>query len=100
MTGDIAKKTDTGGLFEVEDADRERPRFEAREITYTGPIFGTKMRRAMQDAGDLENLILEQNEVSGEMLRRSRLDGTRRTARLLPGPPGYTSPPLGPDLRV
>lgn len=38
LTGDIAKKTDTGGLFEVMEAEVELPRFEQREITYTGPI--------------------------------------------------------------
>ncbi|RMF86488.1 MAG: tRNA pseudouridine(13) synthase TruD, partial [Nitrospinota bacterium] len=44
LSGDIAKKWDTGGLFEVEDERREWPRFQRKEITYTGPIYGFRMR--------------------------------------------------------
>ena len=82
LNGDVAKKTDTGGLFEIEDSERERPRFEAGEITYTGPIYGGRMRWAGGQAGDLERNILERFKVTVDMLRRARLDGSRRPAKL------------------
>jgi tRNA pseudouridine13 synthase len=83
LTGDIAKKTDTGGLFEVEDAAVETPRFERGEITYTGPIYGGRMRWASGDPGQLEREIMEAEGITIDLLKRARLDGTRRRARLL-----------------
>jgi tRNA pseudouridine13 synthase len=83
LTGDIAKKTDTGGLFEVMDAKVEYPRFQRGEITYTGPIYGARMWWAGGKPGELERKVLEAAGVTVEMLRRARLDGSRRPARLL-----------------
>jgi tRNA pseudouridine13 synthase len=82
LTGDIAKKTDTGGLFEVREAEVELSRFKQKEITYTGPIYGSRMRWASGEPGELEQMVLETAEVTTEMLRRARLDGSRRPARL------------------
>jgi tRNA pseudouridine13 synthase len=82
LTGDIAKKTDTGGLFEVMDADVELSRFQQREITYTGPIYGARMRWASGEPGELERMVLEAAKVTTDMLRRARLDGSRRPACL------------------
>ncbi len=83
LTGDVAKKTATGGIFDVEDADIERPRFTAGEITYTGPIYGAQMRWAGGEPGDLERSVMEQAGLTEANLRRARLDGSRRTARLI-----------------
>ncbi len=83
LTGDIAKKLDTGGLFEVEDAQAEQTRFERYEITYTGPIYGSRMWWAEGEPGDLEREVLEQAGVTEEMLDRAHLSGSRRRARLL-----------------
>jgi len=83
LTGDIAKKTDTGGLFEVMDAAVELLRFQRGEITHTGPIYGARMRWASGEPGELERVVLERAEVTTKMLRRARLDGSRRPARLL-----------------
>jgi len=85
LQGDVAKKTDTGGLFEVEDAVLESERFRERAITYTGPIYGAKMRWATGKPGDLEQEVLSSKGVSVETLNRARLNGSRRTARLFVG---------------
>ena len=82
LQGDLAKKTDTGGLFEVEDAEAESERFRDRKITYTGPIYGAKMRWAAGKPGDLEKNVLASNGISVETLKRARLNGSRRVARL------------------
>ncbi|MGD2144218.1 MAG: tRNA pseudouridine(13) synthase TruD [Anaerolineae bacterium] len=83
MAGDIAKKLDTGGLFEVEDSHIEQARFERDEITYTGPIYGSRMWWASRQPGELERTVLEQAEVTEEMLDRAHLDGSRRRAHVL-----------------
>lgn len=83
MTGDIAKKTDTGGLFVVEDVAAERPRFERREITYTGPIYGYRLFEATGEPGRLEQALLEAEGIRSQMLRDARLRGSRRRAQLL-----------------
>jgi len=85
LQGDVAKKTDTGGLFEVEDEVIESERFRQGEITYTGPIYGAKMRWATGKPGELEQEVLASRGVSAETLNRARLNGSRRTARLFPG---------------
>ncbi len=85
LQGDVAKKTDTGGLFEVEDAVVESERFREGAITYTGPIYGAKMRWATGKPSDLEREVLASRGVSVETLNRARLNGSRRTARLFVG---------------
>lgn len=82
LSGDIAKKTDTGGLFEVEDAEVELPRFRRQDITYTGPIYGHRMWWASGEPGELERAVLQAEDVTTEMLRRARLNGSRRRACL------------------
>jgi tRNA pseudouridine13 synthase len=83
LIGDVAKKRDTGGLFDVEDATVEQPRFERDEITYTGPIYGSRMWWATGEPGKLEHAVLEQADVTEAMLDRAHLNGSRRRARLL-----------------
>ena len=83
LTGDVAKKRDTGGLFEVEDTAAEQHRFESNEITYTGPIYGSRMWWAGGRPGELEREVLERAGVTEEMLSREHLKGSRRRARLL-----------------
>jgi len=82
LTGDVAKKVETGGIFVVEDIDVDRPRFESREITYTGPIYGNKMHWPNDLVGDYERALLASEEISMEMLTKARLSGSRRIARL------------------
>ena len=82
IEGDVAKKTDSGGLFVVRDLEREHPRFSAGEITYTGPIFGEKMVRPEGRALDLENEILRDNDISEEMFKDVRLKGSRRAGKV------------------
>ncbi|RJX34476.1 MAG: tRNA pseudouridine(13) synthase TruD [Desulfarculus sp.] len=83
IAGDLAKKTDTGGLFDVADAAAEQPRLEAGAITYTGPIYGKKMRWPGGLAAEYEQQILAAEGVDQAQLKRAGLDGSRRPARLL-----------------
>ena len=81
--GDLAKKTDTGGMFTVEDTAVEQPRLDAGALTYTGPMFGKKMRWPNEPAATYEREILAQEEVTETDLKKGRLMGSRRVARLL-----------------
>jgi tRNA pseudouridine13 synthase len=83
LTGDVAKKLDTGGLFDVKDAQAEQARFERGEITYTGPIYGSRMWWAAGEPGEMEHRVLERAGVTEAMLDRAHLNGSRRRARLL-----------------
>jgi tRNA pseudouridine13 synthase len=80
--GDVAKRLDNGALFDVADANAENARMSRCEITYTGPIFGARMRRATDVAGELERTILREFDVQLADLARARLDGSRRAGRI------------------
>jgi tRNA pseudouridine13 synthase len=82
VPGDVAKKKDTGGLFTVEDVDAESPRLAAREITYTGPIYGRKMIPARAEAGTLEMDVLAARGLGPADFDRPDLAGGRRPGRL------------------
>ena len=82
VVGDVARKEDSGGLFEVEDVTADLPRFQAREISHTGPMYGHKMRWASHESGELEQRILADAGITEEMLKRARAQGTRRVGRI------------------
>ncbi len=84
LLGDLAKKTDTGGLFIVEDLAAEEPRLQRREITYTGPLMGAKLLWAEAEAGRRERAVLEASGVDETQLKRAGLQGGRRPARIWP----------------
>lgn len=82
LPGDIAKKADTGGMFEIADVSTEQPRYQRGEITFTGPIYGRKMWAAKDMAGELEATILEEAGLTTDDFRKARIEGTRRPGRL------------------
>lgn len=83
LLGDVAKKYDTGGIFDVEDLSAEEPRYQAKEISFTAPIFGPKMRQANDAAGELEASILAGTDVTIDDFAKVKVEGTRRLGRLL-----------------
>ncbi len=83
LDGDVAKKYDTGGIFDVENVDVEQARYLAQEISFTAPLFGPKMRTAQRVAGALEDKVLTTGTVGVEDLARAGANGTRRIGRLL-----------------
>ena len=83
LTGDIAKKHDTGGLFVVADQAAEQGRFERKEISFTAPIYGPKMWEAEAEAGALELEIWTESGLDMGALARAKKMGTRRLGRIL-----------------
>ncbi|MGD2200135.1 MAG: tRNA pseudouridine(13) synthase TruD [Candidatus Bathyarchaeota archaeon] len=83
LAGDIAKKHDTGGMFVVEDLEREQTRYEAKEISFTAPIYGPRMWEAKGPSGELEREIFNGAGISLDELRRLGVRGSRRLGRIL-----------------
>jgi hypothetical protein len=86
--GDLARVEVSGGLFWVDDLERERPRARAFEISATGPIFGTKVREPRGEIAALEAQVFERHGIppASELVlpRGLRALGTRRPLRVLP----------------
>lgn len=84
IIGDVAKKTDTGGLFTVEDQAVDQARLDQGELTYTGPMYGSKMRWAVDEAGAREQAVIQAQGVDADDFKRVGVKGSRRVARLMP----------------
>jgi tRNA pseudouridine13 synthase len=95
VTGDWAKKRDTGGVFEVEDAEVDSLRALRGEISATGPLYGKKVRVSGQEAGALEAEVLARFGLRWSDFRARH--GSRRPVRIFledvslsPETDGYT----------
>ena len=83
--GDVAVVHASGGLFRVEDAEREAPRAAAFEISATGPIFGTRVLTPSGAAAERERAAFAALGIDPETLRPPpgiRLRGARRALRV------------------
>ncbi len=83
LAGDVAKKYATGGMFDVVDVEAEQPRYAVQEISFTAPMYGSKMWPAQAAAGELEDEILNETGLKPDHWRKVRVEGTRRLGRLL-----------------
>jgi len=84
LVGDLAEKTDTGGVFYVEDADAEQPRADAFAISPTGVLVGYRVSLARARPGDIERQAIAAAGVSCDDFRRVgtlKVKGTRRALR-------------------
>lgn len=84
--GDIMQVCQSGGLFIVEDLDREQSRLAEREIVSTGPLFGAKMKTPSGLAGDIEAEVLSQHSLTlGDFDKFPNLtSGARRPLLVFP----------------
>jgi tRNA pseudouridine13 synthase len=88
LAGDVAKKHDSGGLFDVPlegpELDDAQARALACAITATGPMYGAKMRWPAGEPLVLERAVLDASELDDARLEalRSLGEGTRRALRL------------------
>jgi tRNA pseudouridine13 synthase len=85
--GDVAVVHASGGLFVVEDAEREAPRAAAFEISATGPIFGSRAPEPRGAPAERERAALAACGVPAAGLRAPRgirLRGARRALRVCP----------------
>jgi tRNA pseudouridine13 synthase len=82
LPGDVAQKCDTGGLFVVQDLAEAAARFALGAITYTGPMFGSKMMAAADAAGAHESALLAAYALTADDFRPLKAPGSRRRAIL------------------
>jgi len=102
LAGDVAVVHASGGLFLVEDPDREAPRAAAFEISATGPIFGSRAPEPQGQVAERERAALAEHGVPGEWRppRGIRLRGARRALRVRPERLALESAPEGLRVRV
>jgi len=81
VTGDWARKHDTGGVFRVEDGALESPRAARLEISATLPLYGRRVRLSDDEAGEIESGILERYGLRWAAFGSRR--GDRRPSRLV-----------------
>lgn len=81
VRGDWAKKHSTGGLFLVEDPERESLRARALEISSALPLYGKKVKLSAADAGGLEEAALDDLKLRWLDFRSRK--GSRRISRVL-----------------
>lgn len=109
--GDLARVEESGGLFWVDDLERELPRAEAFEISATGPIFGTKVRAPKGYVAEIECRVFERfglptdpadpdKPLKLKLPRGIRARGTRRPLRVLPSDLKITALDGGEGLRL
>jgi len=82
VSGDWAKKHDTGGEFEVKDLEAELPRALNNDISALLPLYGKKIKIAEEDAGRLEHEVLDHFEIGWDAFTGRR--GARRITRIFP----------------
>lgn len=82
QAGDIAKKTDTGGMFTADAGDAPQRRFHKRELTYTGPIYGHKMMLARGAPGKVEAELAARLGLDAASMKVLKAVGSRRPALL------------------
>ncbi len=75
--GELVQKTDSGGLFAVEDTREVRGRLARREVVITGPMFGPKMRRPEPGTA---SRALEDRVLADAGLELSSFDSWKRLA--------------------
>ncbi|MHC4881709.1 MAG: tRNA pseudouridine(13) synthase TruD [Planctomycetota bacterium] len=73
--GDVAHKHDNGACFSVENASVEQPRCKAFDISPTGPLVGDRMIRTTGPAGDIENPLLDELDLSEDDFKRLKKQG-------------------------
>ena len=84
LAGDLAQKTDSGGVFPVDNPDQEAPRAAAFEISPTGPLFGARCHLATEESGRIERRIIDECGVRAEdfqSIRSLKVKGGRRALR-------------------
>ncbi len=83
--GDLAYKHINGACFLVTDPAAEQPRADTFEISPTAPLFGYKTKLAEDQAGQLEQSLLDQEDLTLESFHLSgglAMNGERRPLRV------------------
>jgi tRNA pseudouridine13 synthase len=87
VEGDVLQKRESGGMFVSEERAEEQTRFDAGELSLTGPMFGHKMKCPSPEspAAEREASLLTREEIQLDSFAHlSKLaNGTRRALSIL-----------------
>ena len=83
LSGDRARRHDTGGMFIVGDAEAESERAGRLEISAALPLYGRKVSGGLEAAAALEDEILERFGLRRSDFRR-HTRGAWRISRIVP----------------
>ena len=87
LDGDLAYKHANGACFLVEDAERERPRAEAFEVSPSGPLFGYRMSLPQGEPLKVEQEAFDEFGLKAQDFRSraiGKVKGARRPLRVKP----------------
>ena len=86
VQGDVLQVVASGGVFVSEDVTADQPRFAAREVVPTGPMFGPKMKLAAGSVGEQEAQLLVGSGLTMEHFKQYQelTSGTRRPYLIFP----------------
>ncbi len=84
IPGDLLQKSEGGRSFPFDTNKDHLQEFKRGEISYTGPIFGSKVTGPTLKAAEREELIFSKDEVTLEDLKKMKVQGTRRSAKVFP----------------
>ncbi|PIK15228.1 tRNA pseudouridine(13) synthase TruD [Halobacteriovorax sp. JY17] len=84
IPGDLLQKSEGGRSFPFDTNKDHLQEFKRGEISYTGPIFGSKVTGPTLQAAEREELIFSKDEVTLEDLKKMKVQGTRRSAKVFP----------------
>jgi tRNA pseudouridine13 synthase len=95
--GDVMQVVASGGPFVVLEPAREQPRFDAREIVISGPIFGPKMKQPAGEIAVREARLLQAAGIPPSAFERyaNLTPGTRRPYLIWPDDLRMASEPEG-----
>ena len=88
ISGDMAQKHETGGMFVVDDPTAESARAQSMEISAVLPMFGKKVKPSAGLAGEMEAGVLAALELEWQDFRA--VHGARRASRVKLGDVGLT----------
>ncbi len=89
LSGDWARRHDSGGVFKVDDPVAESARAARLEISALLPLHGRRVRLAEGEAGELEREVLERYGLAWSAFGSRR--GDRRASRLVVADPEVTA---------
>lgn len=86
IAGDVLQVVASGGVFVCSDVAADQPRFDAREVVPTGPMFGPKMKVAAGSVEQSESRLMERCGLTpADFCRYKDLtSGTRRPYLIFP----------------
>lgn len=87
IEGEVLQKRESGGMFVSDDTQADQARFDAGELSLTGPMFGHKMKcpasESPADQREASLLAREEIELSSFAHLSKLANGTRRPLSIL-----------------